>query len=94
MADVEGWPQTGEVDGSRTARVWISPEQARWAREERTVVAELADGAVVVEWPFKGVGYLVKEVLKEAGDAAVLEPPDAREAVLAAAERLLTPATR
>jgi len=30
-------------------------------------------------------------VLKEAGDAAVLEPADAREAVLAAAERLLTP---
>ena len=54
----------------------------------------LPDGAVVVEWPFKGVGYLVKEVLKEAGDAVVLEPPDAREAVLAAAERLLSPATR
>jgi len=94
VADVEGWPKTGEVGGSRTARVWISPEQARWAREERSVVAELEDGAVIVEWAFKGVGYLVKEVLKEAGDAVVLEPPDAREAVLAAAERLLTPATR
>jgi proteasome accessory factor BC len=94
VADVEGWPKTGEVGGSRTARVWISPEQARWACEERSVVAELEDGAVIVEWAFKGVGYLVKEVLKEAGDAVVLEPPDAREAVLAAAERLLTPATR
>ena len=38
-ADVEGWPRTGEVAASRTARVWISPERARWAREERTVVA-------------------------------------------------------
>jgi hypothetical protein len=35
----------------------------------------------------------VKEILKEAGDAAVLEPPAAREAVLAAAERLLAPST-
>ena len=89
IADIEGWPRTGEVEGSRIAHVWISPEQARWAREERTVVAELEDGAIVVEWAFKGDDYLVKEVLKEAGDAAVLEPADVREAVLAAAERLL-----
>ena len=53
------------------------------------MLAELADGAVIVEWAFKGTRYLVREVLKEAGDAAVLEPADAREAVLAAAERLL-----
>jgi proteasome accessory factor C len=89
IADIGGWPKTGTVEGSRVARVWISPEQARWAREKRTVVAELEDGAVVVELPFKGTDYLVKEILKEAGDAAVLEPADAREAVLAAAERLL-----
>jgi hypothetical protein len=30
----------------------------------------------------------VREVLKEAGDAAVLDPPDARAAVLAAAKRV------
>jgi proteasome accessory factor C len=30
----------------------------------------------------------VREVLKEAGDAAVLEPADARDAVLAAAKKL------
>ena len=51
------------------------------------------DGAVIIEWGFKGEDYLVKEVLKEAGDAAVLEPADAREAVLHAAERLLAPAS-
>jgi proteasome accessory factor BC len=89
IADIEGWPRTGEVEGSRIAHVWISPEQARWAREERTVLETLPDGAVIVEWPFKGVDYLVKQVLKEAGDAAVIEPPDLREAVLAAAERLV-----
>jgi len=91
IADVGGWPRTGTVEGSSIARVWISPEQARWAREKRTVVSELEDGAIVVELPFKGIDYLVKEILKEAGDAAVLEPPAAREAVLAAAERLLAP---
>jgi len=91
VADVGGWPRTGEIEGSSIARVWISAEQARWAREKRTVVAELPDGSIVVELPFKGIDYLVKEILKEAGDAAVLEPPAGREAVLAAAERLLAP---
>ena len=85
-ADVDGWPRTGEVPASRRARVWISPERARWAREERTVVADLDDGAVIVELGFAGVDWLVREVLKEAGDAVVLEPEDARVAVRMAAE--------
>ena len=80
-ADVSGWPRTGEVPASRRARVLISPERARWAREERAVLAELSDGSVIVELPFAGVDWLVREVLKEAGDAAVLEPADARAAV-------------
>ncbi len=87
-AEVDGWMRTGEVSASRTARVWISPERARWARESRRLAQECADGAVVVELSFAGVGWLVREVLGEAGDAAVLEPQDAREAVLAAAQRL------
>ncbi len=87
-ADIDGWPRTGEVEASRRARVLVSPERARWAREERTVVVELDDGAVVVELAYAGTDWLVREVLKEAGDATVLDPPDAREAVLAAAERL------
>jgi predicted DNA-binding transcriptional regulator YafY len=87
-ADIEGWPRTGEVPASRSARVWISPERARWAREERNVAAELSDGSVIVELSFAGTDWLVREVLKEAGDAAVLEPADAREAVLEAAGRL------
>ncbi len=87
-ADVDGWPRTGEVPASRRAHVWISPQRARWAREERTVAAELADGAVIVELGFAGVDWLVREVLKEAGDAVVLEPEDARGAVRDAAEAL------
>ena len=70
------------------ARVWISPERARWERERRPVVEELADGALVVELPFAGTRWLVREILKEGGDAAVLEPEDAREAVLEEAKRL------
>ena len=87
-ADVDGWPRTGEVPASSRARVWISPERARWAREERNVVAELSDGAVIVELGFAGVDWLVRETLKEAGDAVVLEPAEAREAVRQAAERI------
>ena len=36
---------------------------------------------MIVELSFAGVDWLVREILKEAGDAAVLEPEDAREAV-------------
>lgn len=87
-AAVDGWLRTGEVEASHTARLWISPERARWLREERPVAEELADGAIVVEWPYKGTDYLVAAVLEEAGDAAVLEPAEAREAVAAAVARL------
>ena len=86
--DLQGWPTTGEVPTSEMARVWISPERARWAREDRRVVEELKDGAVIVELAFGGHEYLAREILKEAGDAAVLEPEDARAAVLEAAEAL------
>jgi proteasome accessory factor C len=87
-ADVEGWPRTGEVPKSRRARVWVAPERARWAREQHRVAEELEDGSVVVELSFAGADWLVREVLKEAGDAAVLEPADAREAVLDAVAKL------
>jgi predicted DNA-binding transcriptional regulator YafY len=86
--DVRGWPKTGEVETSRAARVWISPERARWARENRRVVEDLRDGAVVVELHYAGEDWLAREILKEAGDAVVLEPEDARRAVLEAAEAL------
>ena len=92
--DVRGWPKTGEVETSRVARVWISPERARWAREDRRVADELRDGAVVVELHYAGEDWLSGEILKEAGDAVVLEPEDARRAVLEAAEALAGAASR
>ena len=69
--------------------MWISPERARWERERRVVAEELADGALIAELPFAGSDWLVREVLREAGDAAVLEPEDARAAVRDAAKRLV-----
>ena len=41
-----------------------------------------------MELSFAGIDWLVREVLKEAGDAVVLEPADAREAVLALVMRV------
>ena len=88
IAVAEGWARTGEVEASRVARVWVSPERARWEREARPVAEELADGAVVVQLSFKGTDWLVREILEGAGDLAVLEPEDAREAVARAAAAL------
>jgi proteasome accessory factor C len=87
-AETADWLRTGQVEASRTARVWVSPERARWARERWQVADEWEDGSVVVEVSFAGTEWLVREVLKEAGDAAVLEPEDARQAVLGALEKL------
>jgi predicted DNA-binding transcriptional regulator YafY len=91
LADIGGWPRTGRVGGSNIARVWVDQTQARWAVEGRSATL-LADGSAIVELTYKGVEFLVREVLKEAGDAIVLEPAEAREAVLRAAEALLAPA--
>ena len=72
LAGVEGWMTHGEVPTASVARVWVSPERARWLREERTVVEELADGAVVIELPYAGTSWLVREILRGAGDLVVL----------------------
>jgi proteasome accessory factor C len=81
MAGVEGWMADGEMPAAEVARVWVSPDRARWLREERTVVEELADGSVVVEVPYAGTSWLVREILRGAGDLVVLEPEEAREAI-------------
>jgi proteasome accessory factor C len=76
-----GWLSGEHVPTADVARVWVSPERARWAREEHTVVEELADDALVIEVPFGSTDWLLREILKGAGDFVVLEPEDAREAV-------------
>lgn len=87
--ELDGWARTGVVSSSNTARIWIAPERARWAREEYDVKAELRDGAIVIELPYGGTGWLVTEIFKFAGDAVVLEPADARAEVQRAARELL-----
>jgi proteasome accessory factor BC len=86
--DVHGWLATGEVPASKSARIWVSPERARWEREDHRVVEELSDGAVIVERTYASHEWLARELLKAAGDAVVVEPEDARAAVLEAAEQL------
>ncbi|HEX4759282.1 MAG TPA: WYL domain-containing protein [Thermoleophilaceae bacterium] len=92
--DVPEWARTGEVAASQVARVWIAPDRARWAREDHRVVEELRDGAVIYEQSYAGEDWLIRAILAEAGDAAVLEPEAARSAVLEAAESLAGIATR
>jgi proteasome accessory factor BC len=86
--DVHGWLSTGEVDSGSTARIWVSPERARWVREDHPGATELSDGAVIFERTYASYEWLAREILKEAGDAVVLEPEEARRAVLEAAEHL------
>ena len=52
------------------------------------MVEELADGAVIVERTYASHDWLAREILKEAGDAVVIEPDEARQAVLEAAEAM------
>jgi predicted DNA-binding transcriptional regulator YafY len=81
LASLEGWLADGQVPAADVARVWVSPERARWIREEHTVVEELADGAVVIEVPYGSVDWLLREVLKGAGELVVLEPDEARQGI-------------
>jgi proteasome accessory factor C len=84
MLGEQEWLAHGEVTTAGVARVWVAPDRARWLREQRTVVEELSDGAVVVELPYGSSDWLAREVLKGVGDLVVLEPTEAREAVLKA----------
>jgi len=82
LLDLQGWMSHGEMDQTEeVARVWVSPEEARREREQRTVLEELADGSVVVALPYASTSYLVTKILDGAGDYVVLEPATARDAV-------------
>jgi len=91
--DVHGWLSTGEVESGSSAKIWVSPKRARWVREDHPGATELSDGAIIFERTYASYEWLAREILKEAGDAVVLEPEDAREAVRAAMARLAVPAT-
>jgi proteasome accessory factor C len=84
-------PQLGGVVG--TARILFSPGRSRYEREGRPDVAALADGAALAHVRYGSLGWLVPEILKNRGEAEVLDPPVARERVREAALELLRTVT-
>ena len=79
-AEVDGWLRTGEVRRRARRASGSRPSAPAGRASSARSSSECDDGSIVVELSFAGVDWLVREVLKEAGDAAVLEP-GAREAV-------------
>ena len=68
------------------ARLWHSPVVARWKVERGARL--LTDKAALSELPFKTEEWLLSEVLADAGETVVLEPPGVRAAVAARAKEL------
>src|SRR5258707_10304721 len=75
-----------ELHHATTARVWYSPEVARWEVEKGA--APLVDGSAVSERSVGSADWLVGEVLSFRGGAVVLEPAHPRELVLGRAPDL------
>jgi proteasome accessory factor BC len=75
------------LSDARTARIWYSPEIARW-RVERGDARPLADGAAISEAPVGSREWLLGEILSYRGEAVVLEPADLRREVAAHARAI------
>ena len=71
---------------ARHARVWYSPEVARWKIERGA--RPLVDGAAIAEPAVGSPEWLVGEILSDRGEAVVLEPADLRRQVAERAEAL------
>ena len=76
-----------ELRDARAARIWYSPEVARW-RLERGGARALVDGAALEEAPVGSADWLVGEILSYRGEAVVLAPADLRERVAERAREL------
>jgi predicted DNA-binding transcriptional regulator YafY len=75
-----------ELHHATTARIWYSPDVARWEVEKGAV--PLVDGSAVSERPVGSPEWLIGEVLSFRGAAVVLEPPDLRTRVADRAREL------
>ena len=73
-----------EFRDARPARIWYSPEIARWELEKGA--RSLADGSAVAERPVGSPEWLVGEILSYRGEAVVLEPPELRREIVARAK--------
>ncbi|MGD0165927.1 MAG: WYL domain-containing protein [Gaiellaceae bacterium] len=72
---------------ARRARIWYSPQIARW-RLERGGARELSDGAALAETAVGSPEWLVGEILSNLGEAVVLAPDDLRGLMAARAREL------
>jgi proteasome accessory factor C len=68
-----------EFRDARPARIWYSPEIARWELEKGAHL--LADGSAVAERPVGSPEWLVGEILSYRGEAVVLEPQELRREI-------------
>jgi proteasome accessory factor BC len=78
--------EPGRLRDARIARVWFSPEGARW-RVERGA-QPLADGSALEKMRVGSPEWLVGEILSFRGEAVVLEPADLRARVAKRARQL------
>jgi proteasome accessory factor C len=72
-----------EFRDARPARIWYSPEIARWELEKGA--RRLADGSAVAERPVGSPEWLVGEILSYRGEAVVLDPSELRREIAARA---------
>jgi proteasome accessory factor C len=75
-----------EMHGATSARIWYSPEVARWEVEKGAV--PLVDGAAIGIRNVGSVDWLVGEVLSFRGEATLLEPQELRARVAERAHAL------
>ena len=74
---------------ARHARIWYSPELARWEIERNPErMHALKDGAAVSEAPVGSLEWLIGEIFSHRGEAVVLEPQDLRKAIAERAREL------
>jgi predicted DNA-binding transcriptional regulator YafY len=73
-----------EFRDARPARIWYSPEIARWELEKGA--RKLADGSAVAERPVGSPEWLVGEILSYRGEAVVLEPQELRREIASRAQ--------
>jgi proteasome accessory factor C len=75
-----------EFGGATSARIWYSPEVARWEVEKGA--RPLVDGAAIGERAVGSADWLVGEVVSYRGEAVVLEPKELRARVAKRAREL------
>ena len=75
-----------EFGGATSARIWYSPEVARWEIEKGA--RPLVDGAAIGERAVGSADWLVGEVLSYRGEAVLLEPKELRSRVAERAREL------